>query len=122
MYAESSASYPGPAVSVSVRNDLKLGVGWSFTTQYRVFGDFLTGKLIDGASWDSLVIGSAYMTIEALTPGVTLSSASSYNYAPVSEPGTWALWLSGLAALGAMARRRAAALGASAQSDQRESF
>lgn len=102
---ESSAGYPGERVVTIDRSDLlTVGGSWGFDTQYRVWGDGLTGKVIDGAAWDSFVTGQASLTIEVLGSDAKLTSASLHNYAPVPEPATWALALAGLATV--ISRRR----------------
>jgi hypothetical protein len=97
---ESSSGYPGLRQVETDRHDLLLvGGSWTFDTQYRLWGDRLTGTVIDGAGWDSFAAGNAWMTVEVLEPDAFLTSASGHNYAPVPEPTTWALMLGGLACI-----------------------
>lgn len=57
----------------------------------------------------SYTYGTARHWVDVLTPGVTISTASGFDYAsPVPEPQAWALMLAGLCAVGLGARRRAA--------------
>jgi hypothetical protein len=103
---ESSSSYPGlRQAQIDVQNLLQVGGSWTFDTQYRMWGDGLTGKVIDGAGWDSFDAGNAWMTVEVLESDAFLTADSGHNYAPVPEPTTWALMLGGLAFI---ARRRLA--------------
>lgn len=108
--AESSSGYPGLRQAVLESHGLlAVGGSWTFDTQYRMWGDHLTGTVISGVGWDSFDAGNAWMTIEVLEPGARLSSASQHNYAPVPEPTTWALMLGGLACV--LRRCKAAATG-----------
>lgn len=103
---ESSPAYSGLRQVMTDRHDLlAVGGSWTFDTQFRMWGDALTGKVKDGAGWDSLAAGNAWMTVEILEPDAFLTAASGHNYAPVPEPTPWALMLGGLAFL---ARRRLA--------------
>lgn len=103
---ESSSGDPGLHQVQTDRQDLlQVGGSWTFDTQYRMWGDSLTGQVIDGVGWDSFAAGNAWMTVEVLEPGAFLTSDSGHNYAPVPEPTTWALMLGGLAFI---ARRRLA--------------
>ena len=74
---------------------------------------------LGAASWidvansgDDLGLTSRYMQVRATltrlggTDGTPVLSDMQINYAPVPEPGTWAMMLGGLGLLGAMARRR----------------
>jgi len=56
----------------------------------------------------SFISGTAMVYVTVLTPGVTVASASGYDYAPaaVPEPPAAALWLAGLAGMAGLARRR----------------
>ena len=106
---ESSSSYPGLRRVETDRQDLlTVGGSWTFDTQFRMWGDRLTGTVIDGAGWDSFDAGQAWMTVEVLEPGATLTADSGHNYAPVPEPTTWALLLGGLACIARRCRARTA--------------
>lgn len=76
--------------------DLSMNVNHSSSTQARDWSSAFTN-------------GSAVYRVDALTPGVEITTASGYSYAtPVPEPGAWALMLAGLCAVGPWVRRRLA--------------
>lgn len=92
------------------------GGSWSFTQVLNLSSNVEPGLTTPyGSQW----AGRSRIFIDALTPGVTLSSASGYSYssplalsygsgpvaASVPEPGTWAMLLLGLGAVAATARR-----------------